>query len=104
MIKVKTAVRPKNLIIAAACANAAEEMGITVIITSGNDSKHMRGSKHYDGNALDIRSKNLDENIKPVFLKNVLRRLGSSYEGFLENDGMHNEHYHFEFDPKTSES
>jgi len=99
MIKVLSTVRPKNLVIAAACANVAESLGITTTITVGSNGKHMPGSKHYEGNASDIRSKNMSKDVKPVFLNMVLARLGNSYEGFLEDKGTDNEHFHIEYDP-----
>jgi len=100
MIKVLATVRPKNLVIAAACANVAEIMNITTTITVGNNGKHMKGSKHYDGNALDIRSKDMKPEIKYSFLAKVMTRLGIGYEGFIEDEGTANEHFHIEYDPK----
>jgi len=100
MIKVLSTVRPKNLVIMAAFANAAEDLGITTTITVGSNGKHMVGSKHYDGNALDIRSKDLQPSIKILLLSKALVRLGKGYEGFLEADGKANEHFHVEYDPK----
>lgn len=100
MLKVLSSVRPKNLVIAAACANAAEELKITAFITVGSNGKHMVNSKHYDGNALDIRSKNIPTPLKMIYLANVMDRLGKGYEGFLEDRDTKNEHFHIEYDPK----
>ena len=100
MIKVKTTVMPKNLVIMAACANVAEAMGIEVVVTSGKDSKHMMGSKHYAGNALDIRSKNFKSyEDKLLYLDAVMERLGEKYQGILEFVDTPNEHFHIEYDP-----
>jgi len=100
MIKVKTTVKPKNLVITAACANVAEELHISILVTSGNDSKHMEGSKHYSYEALDIRSKTMSTEVKKLFLSKVMERLGPAYRGILENKGKDNEHFHIEYDPQ----
>lgn len=101
MIKVKATVKPKSLVIMAACANVAEELGLSILVTSGNDSKHMTNSLHYKDQALDIRSKNFDNSsLKFTFMAKVLERLGKSYEGLLEDENGPNEHFHFEFDVK----
>jgi len=99
MIKVLGTVRPKNLVIMAAFANAAEDLGITTTITVGSNGKHMLGSKHYDGNALDIRSKDLGQGIKIILLSKALERLGKNYQGLIEDQGTPNEHFHVEYDP-----
>lgn len=101
MIKLKRTVLPKNLIIMAACSNAADEMNLDIYITSGNDSEHMVRSKHYTNEALDIRSKDFpNQSLKHSFLARVLERLGSKYDGLLEDEGRANEHFHIEYDPK----
>lgn len=99
MIKAKSGLQPKNLIIVAACANIAEILGITVTMTAGINGKHMVGSKHYIGDALDIRSKSMKVD-KQLFLNEVMFRLGVDYQGFLESKNTDNEHFHIEYDPK----
>lgn len=65
-------------------------------ITSGLDGKHMRGSKHYTGDAFDVRTNNVPtEKLAP--LKSLIaERLTSDFDVILESD-----HFHIEFDPKT---
>lgn len=102
MIKVLNGVFPKSLIILAAVANTAEEFQRTVYLTSGNDRKHMKGSLHYKDRAVDIRSRDFPNSaMKYAFLAKVLNRLGSDYQGILENENGPNEHFHFEHDPKV---
>jgi hypothetical protein len=98
LIKLKAGVTPRNLYIAAAVANVAQLMNIEVVITAGTDGRHMKNSKHYTGDALDIRSKDLSD--KKRFLDLVLLRLGDGYQGFLESARTVNEHIHIEYDPK----
>ncbi len=83
-----------------ALANTAQEMNLEITVTAGMDGNHMTGSKHYVCEALDVRSKNLSQDIKGQFLVRTLKRLGSKYQGFLEGEGTANEHFHFEYDPK----
>lgn len=103
MILVKGNVRPRNLWIAVAVANQAQIEGRAVVITSGNDSTHMQGSRHYSDNALDIRTKDFPTTAaKRAFLAAVLQRLGAGYEGLIEDLGGPNEHMHLEYDPKPA--
>lgn len=106
MIYTKPGVIPKSLTILCAVANVAQEMGRSVTISAGDNGQHMITSKHYDGKALDIRSKDFpDFATKHVFLARVLTRLNRTtvkpaYQGLLENQGAENEHFHIEYDPK----
>lgn len=102
LVKVKTTVRPRSLVIMAAVSNVAQGLVTPsdVTITSGNDSAHMKKSKHYEDEALDVRSKNFpSRTAKLMFLRKVLGRLGNDYQGILEGEGTDNEHFHFEYDP-----
>lgn len=96
VLKVKRGVTPKILVIAAAAINAATLLGAKwdVVITSGNDGKHMKGSKHYSNNALDLRTWNIPNRDLPLFVKALAERLGPDYDVVLEDD-----HIHVEFDP-----
>src|SRR3990167_8066735 len=98
---VKSGVTPRLLIIFAGVSNVARELPWDVTITAGTDGKHMKGSKHYSGEALDIRSKNFPtKRSKQDFVSAVLLRLGPGYEMFLEQEGKPNEHFHCEWDPR----
>ena len=92
MLKVKTGVTPKNLVIAAAVANTAEILGLVLTITSGTDGKHMRGSKHYSGEALDIRTRGLTKSNVTRVLGTLSARLGREYDVVLEKDHIHIEY------------
>lgn len=100
MIKIKRGVEPRSLLLLAAVANVAQSLPHDVTITSGNDSTHMTGSKHYVDAALDIRSKNFPSKVaKVTFMAAVLKRLGPGYQMILEHEGKAQEHFHLEFDP-----
>ena len=96
MIKVKSGVSPKNLIIAAALANESFTVTFPVVITSGTDGTHMKGSKHYTGEALDMRTRNFPEGQLKPFMDRLQTRLGEDYQLILEVD-----HLHIEYDPPT---
>lgn len=97
MVKIKNGVTPHNLIILAAIANAAWDLPFDITITSGTDGKHKVGSKHYSGDALDIRNFNFpSKNDQDMFIYRLKTRLGKDYDIILEKD-----HIHCEYDPKV---
>lgn len=91
-----TVVVPKVTIIAAAVINAANAMGLEkdMTVTSGNDSDHMIGSKHYSDEALDFRTKHLSKEQVTLLAAGVRSRLGPKYQAIVESD-----HLHVEYDP-----
>lgn len=100
-LKVKAGVRPRSFVLIAAVVNAALELGIAhdVTITSGTDGRHMAGSKHYSGEAIDVRSQNFPSlAAKRAFLRAVQQRLGPGYDCLLERVGTPHEHFHLERD------
>lgn len=100
-ILIKSGVKPRLLLLTAAVANVAQGLPHDVVITSGTDGKHKKGSKHYTEEALDIRSKNFpSRRAKQEFISAVLLRLGPGYEMFLEQEGKPQEHFHLEWDPR----
>ncbi len=67
-----------------------QEMGATQFcITSLTDGKHMRGSKHYCGKAVDLRIWTLPEDKRKDATKLIQHRLGSAYFVLLEADHLH---------------
>lgn len=71
-------------------------------VTSGNDSTHMRQSKHYFGAAVDLRSQNREWDAaarEAVWdrLRGILTSLG--FQVLFERRGEPEEHYHIEYDP-----
>jgi len=72
--------------------------GIPTLITSCRDGEHMEGSKHYLGDAVDVRLPSRfssTEHIDIVLLNEGRVALGDQYDLVLEED-----HLHLEFDPK----
>lgn len=101
LIRFKSTVRvPKVCIIEAAVINAANVLDLPdMLVTSGNDSAHMKGSKHYEDAALDFRTHHLTDEQKQGLKAVVKARLGSAYDVILESLGTPNEHLHVEHDP-----
>ena len=92
MLKVKVGVLPKILIIAAASINAAWGKPWDIVITSGNDSEHMLGSKHYTFAALDLRISNIPKDELAPYIERLKARLGTGFDVILETNHIHIEH------------
>lgn len=66
-------------------------------ITSINDSTHMKGSKHYSDEALDLRSKNFGNSIlKHEFRDRLQFGLGGKFTILIEDEDTPNEHFHIQ--------
>lgn len=66
-----------------------------IVITAILDGKHMTGSKHYDGNAFDMRIWIYTEDELKTLVSNLRDNLGKDYDIVL-----HKTHLHVEYDPK----
>lgn len=63
-------------------------------ITAGCNGLHKPESKHYLGEAIDLRSKNFPEAVKEIFAKEYERALGMGFTVRLERRGEEQEHFH----------
>ena len=76
------------------CEAVYKKYGAELVITSAKDGKHGPKSLHYEGLALDLRSRDLAG--RQVFVVMDLKNaLGPDYDVVLEAD-----HIHVEYDPK----
>ena len=66
-----------------------------LVITSVTDGKHGKGSRHYIGHAIDIRTRNMTRPTPKECVKELKTALGSDFDVVLEKD-----HIHLEYDPK----
>lgn len=65
-------------------------------ITAGLDGIHMEGSKHYTGNAVDLRNRYFtQEEQEEVFIELI-----ESLDNDVYDLVHHKTHYHIEYDPK----
>ena len=73
-----------------------ERMGVSVlVVTSLRDGEHMAGSKHYDGDAFDLRIWALNKLQAADYTAQLSVDLGDDYDVIL-----HETHIHVEYDPK----
>ncbi len=71
--------------------------GCTCVIAEGTGGQHMAGSKHGDGQALDIRIRDIPTNEWQALKMDVADALGPQFDVVLE---LTPPHLHIEFDPK----
>ena len=68
-----------------------------LVITSANDSTHAPTSRHYAGEAVDIRSKHFPSAAaREAFAAALRQQLGPAFTVLLEDDGGPNEHLHIQ--------
>lgn len=76
-----------------------------MVITSCNDSTHMKGSLHYEGKAIDFRTHDITLSnraawLTGTFLKDIKDALGAEFDCIVEDISGPNEHLHIEYQPK----
>lgn len=76
-----------------------QELGYELVITSANDATHAEHSKHYIGEAVDIRTwtseksgKQLDPARRAYILFNAMKLMGNDFRILDEDD-----HFHIEY-------
>lgn len=99
MLKIKESVkllgvRPEILIALMVSERACAKYNVDCVLTSAVDGKHSRGSLHYKGIAIDIRTRDLVERDKQGLAQLIAESLGPSYDVVLEPT-----HIHIEYDP-----
>lgn len=72
-----------------------EITGKQVTVTSVLDGKHKPGSRHYSGNAFDLRTFIYSKDQVKKLVQELKKQLGTDYDIVDETD-----HLHIEFDPK----
>lgn len=66
-----------------------------VTITAGLDGKHMKGSKHYEGLALDLRTRYFTPQEIDQISSKLIYHFEDTYDVVV-----HTTHIHIEYDPK----
>lgn len=79
-------------------SHVSNQLGVDFVITSGNDGHglHMRGSKHYINQAIDVRSKSFGPEMKHKIWESMKVRMGPKFFVDLEHEGKDNEHFHIQ--------
>jgi len=71
--------------------------GYPFVITEKDGGKHMVGSLHYKGFAIDFRSWVVPYDKRPALLAQLKRELGSDWDVIEEHNP---DHFHAEYQPK----
>lgn len=102
MIRIKpgvsiTSITPEMSIGLQIIASVFQERNYNTTITSGSEQEapHMKKSKHWTGDALDIRTRNVPKYDRSDLAKTIKTALGEEFDVIL-----HNTHLHVEYDPK----
>jgi len=89
-------IRPEIVLALMVAESIYQSHGAEVVVTSGIDGQHKRGSKHYAGQAVDVRIWNLPDSVPAETVRaEIAEALAGDYDVVLESD-----HIHIEFDPK----
>ena len=66
-----------------------------LVVTAGSDGQHKQGSRHYTGEAIDVRSKSfVNLEAKERFREAYEMALGPHFRVLFENVGTNSEHFH----------
>lgn len=74
----------------------------SLVITAVIEGLHVTASDHYDGRAVDLRTKNLPAGATKATVAALGKALGDDFFILLENEGEANEHVHVSWRPKTA--
>ena len=92
-----TGMRPEILLAAVAAERVYDEAGHDFTITACVDGKHMVGSLHYAGAAIDVRTRDIPLADVQKLIARIKACLGDDFDVLLEVDYLH-----IEFEPKQS--
>jgi len=77
-----------------------DDLGFACLITSTDEGIHKKGSLHYLGLAIDLRTRNIPHNVLEILYLNIkqeLNLLSSKFQTILESN-----HIHVEYDRRTN--
>lgn len=83
------AMHPDMTIAYDAWQDIVRQHGIAAVITSARDGRHVQGSQHYMGRAIDLRTRDLPQSALPSLAAELRERLGEGWIVLLEPDHIH---------------
>lgn len=100
MLKIKPGVKVTGvtspMLIAIMVADSyCKDINVDCVLTSGIDGRHSIKSKHYSGNALDFRTRDMNGTQQTMFADAMTVALGTDYDVVLEHN-----HLHVEYEPR----
>jgi len=84
-----TGIRPEILFAVVAAERAYNRAGQELVVTSCVDSKHSRGSLHYLGCAVDVRTRDVPSDAIQAIVAEIREALGPDFDVILESDHLH---------------
>lgn len=87
--------RPEMVLAYVIADRIYQRHGADAVITSLIDDKHSKGSFHYNGLGMDLRTKNLNSSQVHIVHEKLKHALGPDFDVILESH-----HIHVEFQPK----
>lgn len=85
-------IAPEMVLAAVVAACVYEDAGADCVITSCRDGQHMAGSLHYEGRAIDLRTRDLAPEIRKEVALGIAAALGPEFDVVDEIDHLHLEH------------
>lgn len=97
--KLSNSLQPEILCIFPIIENLCGKYGVEFVITEGVGGRHREDSKHYEGMAIDMRSRDFPDGstgtVCSSFCHELRELLGSDYDIVMESN-----HIHIEYDKK----
>jgi hypothetical protein len=91
-----TGIRPELLIAVMAAERVYNEAGHDLTLTACIDGRHMAGSLHYSGQAVDVRTNDVPIAEVPKLVARIKACVGGEFDVLFESN-----HIHIEFQPKN---
>ena len=85
-------IRPEIAFVMPAIQKVYDDHGTELVITSVIDGKHSRGSLHYAGAALDLRTRDCTRETAKRITAALKRALGGDFDVVLESNHVHLEY------------
>ncbi len=87
-----TGIRPETLLAVMVAERAYNQAGHELVVTSCVDGKHGRGSLHYSGAAVDLRTRDVPSDAMQEIVAEIREALGADFDVILETDHLHIEY------------